>query len=118
MGVLLIKCPVTGREFSTGLQISANDAPTLPDALSQAPSRAWRRTGQALAAGRSAHKRPSSSKTWRSTRIMRLLSRWRAMRDIAASCRSLSFRAQRPRRRLVGPFIRALETVIERDLVP
>ncbi len=35
MGVLLIKCPVTGREFSTGLQISANDAPTLPDARSR-----------------------------------------------------------------------------------
>jgi hypothetical protein len=36
MGVLLFKCPVTGREFFTGLQISANDVPTLPEALSQA----------------------------------------------------------------------------------
>jgi hypothetical protein len=36
MGALLIKCPVTGREFSTGLQISATDVPMLPDALSQA----------------------------------------------------------------------------------
>jgi hypothetical protein len=36
MGVLLIKCPVTGGSFPPAFQISANDAPTLPDALSQA----------------------------------------------------------------------------------
>jgi hypothetical protein len=46
MGVVLIKCPVTGREFSTGLQISANDAPTLPDALSQARCPHCRRKSQ------------------------------------------------------------------------
>jgi hypothetical protein len=31
MGVLLITCPATGKELSTGLQIDEKDAVTLPD---------------------------------------------------------------------------------------
>jgi hypothetical protein len=31
MGVLIITCPVTGKHFSTGLQIEEKDVATLPD---------------------------------------------------------------------------------------
>jgi hypothetical protein len=33
MGVLVVKCPVTGREFSTGIQIERADFKRLQDAL-------------------------------------------------------------------------------------
>jgi hypothetical protein len=31
MGVLLITCPTTGKDFSTGLQVEEREVPTLPD---------------------------------------------------------------------------------------
>jgi hypothetical protein len=36
MGVLLITCPVTDKEFSTGLEIDRGDVSMLPDVESEA----------------------------------------------------------------------------------
>jgi hypothetical protein len=36
LGVLLITCPVTSKEFSTGVQIDSRDASMLPDVESEA----------------------------------------------------------------------------------
>ncbi len=36
MGVLVIKCPVTGREFSTGIQTDAASLALMPNEVGQA----------------------------------------------------------------------------------
>ena len=36
MGVLVIKCPVSGREFSTGIQTDAKSLALMPNEVSQA----------------------------------------------------------------------------------
>ena len=36
MGVLIIKCPVTGRELSTGVQIDADSFARMPNAVASA----------------------------------------------------------------------------------
>ena len=37
MGVLLIKCPVTGKEFSTGIETDAHSLELIPDTVVQSP---------------------------------------------------------------------------------
>jgi hypothetical protein len=36
MGVLLVKCPISGREFSTGIQIDQDSLGRLPESLAKA----------------------------------------------------------------------------------
>jgi hypothetical protein len=35
MGVLLVKCPVTGREFSSGIQVERDEVKRFPNSLTQ-----------------------------------------------------------------------------------
>ena len=35
MGVLLIRCPVTGKEFSTGIETDAQSLELIPDTVAQ-----------------------------------------------------------------------------------
>ena len=37
VGVLLIKCPVTGREFSTGIETDERSLELIPDTVAQSP---------------------------------------------------------------------------------
>ncbi len=37
MGVLLIKCPVTGKEFSTGIETDKHSLELIPDTVVQSP---------------------------------------------------------------------------------
>ena len=37
VGVLLIKCPVTGREFSTGIETDARSLELIPATVAQSP---------------------------------------------------------------------------------
>ena len=37
VGVLLIKCPVTGREFSTGIETDEQSLELIPDTVAQSP---------------------------------------------------------------------------------
>ena len=36
MGVLMLKCPTTGREFSTGIHVEEDDFQKLPDTVTTA----------------------------------------------------------------------------------
>jgi hypothetical protein len=57
MGMLLLKCPTTGQEFSTGIHVEEDSFRKLPDTVSQAQcphcglSHSWR-TGEAHLADR------------------------------------------------------------------
>jgi hypothetical protein len=37
MGVLMLKCPTTGREFSTGIHLEEDSFQRLPDTVTKAP---------------------------------------------------------------------------------